>query len=269
VRTPRLIALFAIALAIAAPAAVPAPVAAGTAPFPVALTVTASARTASLNVVDVLARTVAGVRCTLTVGVGRRTSHFPSASVGAAQTAHWRWVPVGLAGDTRWRFTVTCRQGSLWSQRWLGVEPGFPSRGGALALAAAGAGARCDPQGVCLADNPFPVGQCTWYAQGRRPDLLGLVSGDAGDWLAEVQGRVPEGWRPAIGALAVWLPFRERMSADGHVAYVAAVSRGRILLDDSNWIPTDTSPELQVHEHWMSAASPTGYIYGGPAGAGP
>ena len=77
-------------------------------------------------------------------------------------------------------------------------------------------------------------------------------------------------WASVVGALAVWLPHSDGVGGEGHVAYVAAVSaEGRILVDDSNWRPTPTSPDLQVHEHWVSAASPSGYIYGGPAGAGP
>ena len=130
--------------------------------------------------------------------------------------------------------------------------------------------ASCDLQGVRFADDPFPVGQCTWYAEGRRPDVLGIVHGNAGTWLEKAKGRLPEGWFPVVGALAVWLPHHGGVSEPGHVAYVAAVSEeGRILLDDSNWRSTPTSPGLQVHEHWGSAASPSGYIYGGPAGAGP
>jgi surface antigen len=100
--------------------------------------------------------------------------------------------------------------------------------------------------------------------------VLGIVHGKAGTWLEEANGRLPEGWFPVVGALAVWLPYHDRVGELGHVAYVAAVSaEGRILLDDSNWRSTPTSPSLQVHEHWVSAVSPSGYIYGGPAGAGP
>jgi surface antigen len=80
---------------------------------------------------------------------------------------------------------------------------------------------------------------------------------------------VPEGTAPAVGALAVWRPDRPPAGPLGHVAYVAAVYGARVLVDDSNWQPTPTSAPLQVHEHWVSAAAPSGYIYGGPAGDGP
>jgi surface antigen len=149
------------------------------------------------------------------------------------------------------------------------VEPGIPSPAGALAGGVRASPGSCDAQGVCLAGDPFEVGQCTWYAVGRRPDLMGIVQGNAGGWLQAAAGRVPEGTTPVVGALAVWLSGRAPAGALGHVALVARVVGGRVLLDDSNWEPTPTSAPLQVHEHWVAAGAPSGYIYGGPAGAGP
>jgi surface antigen len=153
---------------------------------------------------------------------------------------------------------------------------GFPRLGGALVAApAAGSEGResCDSQGVCFEDDPFAVGQCGWYAEGRRPDLLGIVGidhDDAGAWLEEAAGRVPEGSLPVVGALAVWVPNVRGYSGPlGHVAYVAAVSGSRIFVEDSNWRPTPWSPPLEVHEHWDPAGSVSGFIYGGPAGNGP
>ena len=138
---------------------------------------------------------------------------------------------------------------------------------GALLGAADGppaAGESCDRQGVCFSYDPFPTGQCTWYAAGRRPDLVGVVHGAAWEWLRAAAGRVPEGRRPAVGAIAVYAPGLP--GAPGHLGYVAAISGSRVLLDDSNWRPTPWSPWLQVHEHWEAASTASGYIYGGPAG---
>jgi len=148
---------------------------------------------------------------------------------------------------------------------------GFPERSGALIGASAARprapGESCDSQGVCFANDPFPTGQCTWYAAGRRPDLVGIVHGVAWKWLAGAKGRVLEGSRPALGAIAVFAPSTP--GSAGHVAYVAAISGSRVLLDDSNWRSTPWSPRLQVHEHWEAAHAASGYIYGGPAGTGP
>jgi surface antigen len=130
-------------------------------------------------------------------------------------------------------------------------------------------GQSCDSQGICFTDDPFSPGQCTWYAEGRRPDLLGIVHGNAGSWLHEASGRVPEGSVPVVGALAVWLPYHPPAGEFGHVGYVAAVRGSEVLIDDSNWAPTWAGPWLLFHEHWERASSPSGYIYGGPAGNGP
>jgi surface antigen len=255
-------------------AAIPATEAdAGAAPFPVALSVTGSAA-AGVDEVTVVATSVSNATCSLQVLAGRAARSFPGASTGSSGTATWQWPTSGIASDLPWKFTAVCRLGALWTRRWVARELGFPSRSGALLPSAStGAslpGASCDGQGMCFAEDPFPVGQCTWYAAGRRPDLLGIVHGNAGLWLEAAKGRVPEGILPAVGALAVWRPHHGGTGEDGHVAYVAALSEeGPILIDDSNWTPTPSSPGLQVHEHWVSWASPSGYIYGGPAGAGP
>jgi surface antigen len=241
-------------------------------PFRVTLTVDAGSK-AGMDEVTVVARSVEGASCTLQVSTGRATPAFAPRSAGRSGAVRWRWLPHGIPSDVPWRFTVTCRMGSAWSLSWERSELGFPSIGGALvAPPSPGAnppGGSCNLQGVCFRQDPFPAGECTWYAAGRRPDVLGIVHGSAGVWLAAAAGRLPEGSRPVVGALAVWRPGRGGAGAAGHVGYVAAVLKGRILVDDANWTPTPASTRLLVHEHWESGRSPSGYIYGGPAGAGP
>ncbi len=267
------VAALTLALWVAAAGMAPAS-AEATLPFPVGLSVTASS-TKRTNEISVIARTVGNTRCGLTVSGERIAKRFPSALTDQAGVIRWRWASAGVPSDAPWKFTATCRRGAAWSRSWMTAELGFPSPRGALVRTASSAvsasGSSCDAQGVCFAEDPFPVGQCTWYAAGRRPDLRGIVHGDAGTWLEDARGRVPEGWFPVVGALAVWRPHQGGTGEAGHVAYVAAVSEeGRVLIDDSNWTPTPTSPGLQVHEHWIPAdVPPSGYIYGGPAGSGP
>jgi surface antigen len=264
--------LLVAAASLAAAGARAAPAHAGAAPFPVTLTVTADTA-AGAPEVSVGLQSTPGAACTLILSAAGSRHALPRRRTGSSGATGWHWRPSGLAGDLLWRFTATCRIGTLWSRRQVSYEPGFPGAGAlapADAVPAGTTGASCDGQGLCFSSDPFPVGQCTWYAQGRRPDLFGIVGGNAGSWLSAAHGRVPEGWYPVVGALAIWLPFHEGADADGHVAYVAAVSTdGRILVDDSNWRLTPTSPGLEVHEHWVSSLSPSGFIYGGPAGAGP
>lgn len=129
-----------------------------------------------------------------------------------------------------------------------------------------GSGSSC-ADGVCFSGDPFylEAGQCTWYAAGRRPDLNGIVHGNAGEWLAEARGRVPEGTTPVVGAIAVWLPNTGGAYSAGHVAYVAAVSGGSVTVQDFNW----GTPHESYHEHTVPVSWISGYIYGGPAGSGP
>jgi surface antigen len=121
--------------------------------------------------------------------------------------------------------------------------------------------------GVCFAEDPFYLyaGQCTWYAAGRRPDLNGIVHGNAGDWLNEARGRVPEGKAPVVGAIAVWLPNTGGSFGAGHVAYVAAVSGDSVTVEDFNW----GRPARSYHRHTVSASAISGYIYGGPTRTSP
>jgi len=229
-----------------------------------------------VNLVTVLVRSQPGATCSLRVSVARRAVSHMSRVVGASGGARWEWAAPARAAPGPWTLLATCRAGGFWAWHRSIFEMGFPRRGGALvglpgeSAAVVGVGAQsCDSQYVCFTGDPFPVGQCTWYAQGRRPDLLAIVHGDAWEWLGAARGHVPEGSRPQAGAIAVWMPGRGPAGPLGHVAYVAAVSGPTVLLDDSNWRPTASSSGLQVHEHWLPASSPSGYIYGGPAGGGP
>jgi surface antigen len=238
-------------------------------PFKVGLRVSADAQAGPVDVLTVAASAPARTRCTLQIRAARFSKTLLSRRPG--RTA-WRWTAPAHPPKGVWKFTAICREGARWAGSWYEGEMGFAQRSGALLGASAVAkpappGQSCDSQGVCFANDPFPTGQCTWYAGGRRPDLVGVVHGAAREWLAAASGRVPEGSRPAVGAIAVFVPHTA--GSPGHVAYVAAISGSRVLLDDSNWRSTPWSPLLQVHEHWQAARAASGYIYGGPAGTGP
>jgi surface antigen len=236
-------------------------------PFHVGLRVSASAESGSVNRLTVGVSAPTTARCTLQMSAVRFEKTLLSRRQGSVV---WRWRAPSRAPKGVWTFTATCREGASWSASWYKAEMGFPERSGALVgvpAQALSASESCDSQGVCFANDPFPVGECTWYALGRRPDLAGVVHGAAREWLRAAEGRVDEGSRAAVGAIAVYVP--DVGGAPGHVGYVAAVSGSRVLLDDSNWWPTPWSPHRQVHEHWEAASSASGYIYGGPAGAGP
>jgi surface antigen len=234
----------------------------------IALRVIGDAEQGGVNLLSAAVETSASATCELHVSAGAYVRVFHSRQSGSVS---WNWTAPIDAPRGVWTFLATCRAGRAWARWHEHFEMGFPELGRALLASPAGAQS-CDGQGVCFAQDPFEVGQCGWYAEGRRPDLrgiVGIVHDDSGAWLGEAAGKVPEGNVPAVGALAVWAPNIPGFSgALGHVAYVAAVSGSRIFVYDSNWRPTPWSPELQVHEHWDPASSVTGYIYGGPAGDG-
>jgi surface antigen len=237
-------------------------------PFRVGLRVRANAKAGAVNLLTVSASAPRTSSCTLQISATRFEKTLPSRRLGSVV---WRWRAPNRAPKSVWTFTATCREGARWAASWYKGEMGFPRRSGALLGAPAdgtrAAGESCDSQGVCFLHDPFPTGQCTWYAAGRRPDLVGIVHGVAWEWLRAAEGRVPEGKRPAVGAIAVYAPGVP--GQPGHVGYVAAISGSRVLLDDSNWRATPWSPWLQVHEHWETASAASGYLYGGPAGTGP
>jgi surface antigen len=236
-------------------------------PFRVGLRVSANAKIGAVNLLTVAVSAPITTQCTLQISATHFEKTLPSRRLGSVV---WRWRAPMRAPKGVWTFTATCREGVRWTASWFRAEMGFAERSGALLGAAGGApavGESCDSQGVCFSHDPFPIGECTWYAAGRRPDLVGIVHGAAWEWLRAATGRVPEGLRPAVGAIAVYAPGVR--GAPGHLGYVAAISGSRVLLDDSNWRPTLWSPWLQVHEHWEAASTARGYIYGGPAGTGP
>ena len=234
------------------------------------LSVSAEGLPGALNRITATVSTAPAASCRLSVHEpGQRRRSFGGRRQGAVV---WRWMSSVSGSRGPWSFVARCREGSRWAWWRIRTEPGLPRIGGAFVSAPGIAGAQpltpippgsgsCDLQGICFAADPFPAGQCTWYALGRRPDLTGIVAGNASRWLEAAAGRALEGTRPRVGALAVWAPDTGPAASEGHVAYVAAVHGDRLLLDDSNWTPTPQSPSLEVHEHWVPAGPVEGYIY--------
>jgi hypothetical protein len=225
------------------------------------LVVTANSK---LRLVLVTLEGVPGARCRLRVS-DASWARLGEQTLGASGTRTWRIAaPFGLA-RAPWTFYASCSLGGERGWRRLVAEMGFPERWGTALAPGVAPGSSpqtsCDEQGLCFAGDPIEPGQCGWYALGRVPELLPLLEHGrkAGEYLAEAAGHVAEGTTPRVGALAIWSVAID--PPDGHVAVVAAVAGSRILIADSNWRPTPTSPGLQIHEHWVPAGQPTGFIY--------
>ena len=96
-----------------------------------------------------------------------------------------------------------------------------------------------------ISPGGFPRGQCTWYADARRPDIhqIAVARGfsshgwDGGTWAdrATQAGFVVD-TTPAVGSIAVWDRNRGGALQWGHVAYVERVNAdGTFMVSEYNW----------------------------------
>jgi surface antigen len=232
-------------------------------------------------------RASAGSRCVLRVTAKHKSMSFPAIFTTKRGKAAIAWTVPANAPSGKWTFSVSCRVGHKThsaKEKFLLINNGNghgalaePDSGKVLegGLGGKGAGpcgplAAPDQNGNCVSfpGNPFnyyeggsDVGECTWYAAGRRPDLYGIVRHDARQWLEDAQGRVPEGNSPTVGAIAVWTYGG---GGHGHVAYVSGVNGSTVTVDESNYIF-----HTVTYGRSVPASQISGYIYGGPAGNGP
>jgi surface antigen len=92
-------------------------------------------------------------------------------------------------------------------------------------------------------DNPFPYGQCTWWANERYHQLHGVyvpwwtIPANAEDWPADA---LKFGWHvsntPQVGDIIALQPDVQLASSLGHVAVVEQVlSNGDVIASSMNW----------------------------------
>lgn len=232
--------------------------------------------TAASSSMTAAVRTSQGARCSLHARGGRSGLRLPPARANRRGRVTWSWLVPAKAPTGRWRVSVTCdkgrrhravsrsvivstrghnRYGPLLQRSTARILVGGPAktlkRAPRLAAHAASA-----------ASDPFPAGQCTWWAAKKRPDLYPKVHGNAGDWLAEAQaGGIPTGSTPAVGAIAVFLPYVAGAGGYGHVAYVESVNGdGTITISEYNWSIPLGGPDYRR----IPASNVSGFIYGGP-----
>jgi hypothetical protein len=246
----------------------------------IAIAVVASSQKVAVHV-----RAASNARCTLTVSAGRRSTTFAPVTLNKAGRGTISWAVPVAAPSGKWTFSVSCvkrKHTETGKTRIVLVNHGQGTgglvRNGNEGGGKGGGSQSCAPIAsppggaqVCFSGDPFAtygspgedIGQCTWYAAGMRPDLDGITTGNASEWLSEAKGKVPEGTVPVVGAIAV------NTTADGglgHVAYVAEVKNGgaTLILDEAN-LNNDEKVYLNIE---TPASEFQGYIYGGPAGNG-
>ncbi len=246
----------------------------------VRLSVDASSQAVSAHI-----RGIRGSRCTLKVAAKKQSTTF-AVTLNARGRGTIEWPVPEAAPSGKWTFSVACMKGhhTRRAKTQITLVNHGSGTGGLVKPkneggGKGGGGQSCAPVAVpanggqvCFTGDPFAtygrpgedVGQCTWYAAGRRPDLDGITTGNASEWLTEAKGKVSEGKVPVVGAIAV------NTTADGglgHVAYVAEVKNGgaTLVLDEAN-LRNDEKVYLGIE---TPASEFVEYIYGGPAGNGP
>jgi surface antigen len=199
-----------------------------------------------------------GSHCQLGARSQRATQRFPSLTVNRRGLAEWEWSSAASAPAGNWAFDTTCvkagkrgsshtevliltENGSRGTGKLVGpstsivtkgrpdvAPPPNPQRSGSRHRAATA---------TASVGNPYPAGQCTWYAWSRRPDLGGNF-GNAGTWAgAASRAGFPVSSIPAVGTIAVFAPYQNGAYGYGHVAHVEQILSGnRIVVSDYNWV---------------------------------
>jgi surface antigen len=98
------------------------------------------------------------------------------------------------------------------------------------------------PRGGTDGGNPgFPVGQCTFYAEQKAHQYMGVwphFTGNADDWVATAErSGWPVGTSPRIGSVIVFQPGTDGAEGDGHVAFVTNYypSTDRVVISEMNF----------------------------------
>lgn len=223
--------------------------------------------------IQVELKSQARARCTLLAKSKRARQAFPSLTLDGSGRGTWRWSSASSAPSGTWIFAANCYSPTGASARQVAkvlilTENSRTDKGQLVghstsAVASGTPEVKLPPRksrgphaahrGAATASssgNPYPPGQCTWYAWSRRPDLGGNF-GNAGEWAnAAIRAGFPVSSIPAVGTIAVFAPYQNGAYGYGHVAYVEQVLPGnRIKVSDYNWVVP-----LGYGEHIVSAA---------------
>ena len=223
------------------------------------------------------ANTRPAATCRLGVRAGHSRLAAPRVRASHSGVVEWSWLVPAKAPSGVWRMRVSCLRGRSHghASRSVRVHTAGSNGFGPLLQHSTGEVLSGLPANAPVAgkrpvasaarstySDPFPWGECTWWASLKRPDLWPAVNGNAGDWLSAAQRhRIPTGSTPAVGAIAVFFPYVGGAGGYDHVAYVEAVNGdGTIRISEYNYDGYHVGP----HYRTISARSVSGFIYGGP-----
>jgi surface antigen len=235
---------------------------------PVEITPQSSSGTAGVTIAAIV-RTERYVACTGSASHLGVTNALPRLRTSRDDGAgRWQWNIARGVGAGWWRIAVTCRTSGGTHRDAVRIRTAAGPAGRAVhgrLFAPGSLHADDHTTGSGGAGNPYPPGQCTWWAWRKRQDLPFFpgIAGDALNWTTSAKRRhVPTGVTPVAGAIAVFAPGRFGAGYLGHVAYVESVAGDRIRISEAGFEHTPPG-----HRRTVSARGLT-FIYGGPAGDG-
>ena len=238
-RTPIALAVAVVAFAIGAGApgvtASPSPVKAS----PLTLLLTTSGADGDLGVELRVSAGLPGVECGGRASQRRLSAYLPNLRTNTNDGAAWAWDAGSGTPRARINVQVTCAFPNAYyptGRTAMVVGPGPPiSAGKRVSLIRPGSlhevawspgKTSIGVGGGAPGESLYPVGECTWYAHLRRPDLPYFpgVSGNAKNWITAARKYgFPTGSTPEKGAVAVFQPGQYGAGFYGHVAYVVSV----------------------------------------------
>lgn len=186
-------------------------------------------------------------RCQATITKHGRSRHPRAVNTGKKGGARWSWLVPGNVGPGKWKFKVVCSGGREphSASKTLRADGGIgPSASGlwiprTMKVKAMRVKTSSTKNGNGGGEaSLYPEGQCTWWVARLRPDLplFPGKSGNALNWAKSAEhAGFPVGVVPAPHAVAVFQPGQYEAGHYGHVAYVTAVSGGKITISEDNF----------------------------------
>ena len=164
---------------------------------------------------------------------GRRRQSSAAVAVTGPGIA-WSWRVPTASRTGRWVVRVLCTTSSR-TQRGssaLRVRRGGARYKLAAVLSVSQSAAQAPPTGTAVAPqgpNPFPWGQCTFWAYEKRPDIFDqsshAVSWEALRWADNARAAgFPVDGASRAGDIAVFQPGHQGAFGTGHLAYVESVN---------------------------------------------
>lgn len=173
-------------------------------------------------------------RCWLEFVHGRRVRQRSASSAVSGSGITWTWRVAANSRTGTWLIRAACATAT----RTQTASVAFRVRRGgtrfklASQLAVSRSATQAPSGGGAITaqgPNPFPQGQCTFWAYEKRPDIYDgsshSVSWDALHWADNARAAgFPVNGSPQVGDIVVFQPGHQGAFGTGHLAYVEGVN---------------------------------------------